>query len=142
MSIIQSLFDFLNSFVSSPPSIIALVAVIFLVFYFLPSLIASARHKKQSLAIFLLNLFAGWTFIGWLAALIWAAIIDKSDYEDIKHKERIKQISTENKLANKSYREARMKTQRLTIEPSNRKTIKDILTKKRSIRGILTQKLW
>jgi hypothetical protein len=32
--------------------------------YFLPSIIALTRHKRQTLAIFLLNLFAGWTVIG------------------------------------------------------------------------------
>jgi hypothetical protein len=39
--------------------------------------VAFARHHRQSLAIFLLNLFAGWTFIGWVAALIWAVIKEK-----------------------------------------------------------------
>jgi Superinfection immunity protein len=41
---------------------------------FLPSLIAM-RHRHPHLpAIFLVNLFLGWTFIGWAAALIWACI--------------------------------------------------------------------
>lgn len=44
-----------------------------LVFYFLPSIIALARSKRDTLAIFLLNLFLGWTLIGWIVALIWAA---------------------------------------------------------------------
>ena len=48
-----------------------------IVFYFIPSIVAFARHHRQSLAIFLLNLFAGWTFIGWVAALIWAVIKEK-----------------------------------------------------------------
>jgi len=47
--------------------------------YFLPSIIALARHKSQTLAIFLLNLFAGWTVIGWIGALIWAAIKEKAE---------------------------------------------------------------
>jgi len=41
--------------------------------YFLPSLIALARSKRDILAIFLLNLFLGWSVIGWVVALIWAA---------------------------------------------------------------------
>lgn len=44
--------------------------------YFLPSIIALARSKRDTLAIFLLNFFLGWSVIGWLVALIWAA---KSD---------------------------------------------------------------
>ena len=43
------------------------------VMYFLPSIIALARGKRDLLAIFLLNFFLGWTVIGWLVALIWAA---------------------------------------------------------------------
>ena len=43
------------------------------VMYFLPSIIALARSKRDILAIFLLNLFLGWSVIGWVVALIWAA---------------------------------------------------------------------
>jgi hypothetical protein len=46
------------------------------VMYFLPSIIALARSKRDLLAIFLLNLFLGWSVIGWIVALVWAA---KSD---------------------------------------------------------------
>ena len=41
--------------------------------YFLPSIIALARSKRDLLAIFLLNLLLGWSIIGWFVALIWAA---------------------------------------------------------------------
>jgi Na+/H+-dicarboxylate symporter len=41
-------------------------------FYFLPTIIASSRHLHERTGIFLLNLFLGWTFIGWIIALIWA----------------------------------------------------------------------
>ena len=43
------------------------------VMYFLPSIIALARGKRDLLAIFLLNFFLGWSVIGWFVALIWAA---------------------------------------------------------------------
>ena len=43
------------------------------VMYFLPSIIALIKSKRDTLAIFLLNFFLGWTVIGWLVALIWAA---------------------------------------------------------------------
>ena len=45
-------------------------------FYFLPSIVALARSKRDILSIFLLNLFLGWTLIGWIIALIWAAKVD------------------------------------------------------------------
>ena len=44
-----------------------------LVLYFLPTIIALARSKRDTLAIFLLNFFLGWSVIGWIVALVWAA---------------------------------------------------------------------
>ena len=42
--------------------------------YFLPSIIAMIGRHKQVNAILLLNLFLGWTGLGWLGALIWCAV--------------------------------------------------------------------
>jgi len=44
--------------------------------YFLPSIIAFARSKRDTTAILLLNFFLGWTMIGWVVALVWAAKAD------------------------------------------------------------------
>lgn len=41
--------------------------------YFLPALVASNRRHHQTAAITVLNLFLGWTLLGWVAALIWAS---------------------------------------------------------------------
>ena len=46
------------------------------VLYFLPSIIALARSKRDVVAILLLNFFLGWTAIGWIIALIWAVKMD------------------------------------------------------------------
>lgn len=46
----------------------------FLALYFLPSLIAGGRHLHERVPITMLNLFLGWTFIGWVVALIWAIV--------------------------------------------------------------------
>jgi hypothetical protein len=40
--------------------------------YLLPTIVAAARGHRQTLAIFILNLFLGWSGLGWVAALIWA----------------------------------------------------------------------
>lgn len=40
--------------------------------YFLPYLIANSKGHDQETAIFILNLFAGWTIIAWIVALVWA----------------------------------------------------------------------
>lgn len=49
-----------------------LVFIVLVVVYFLPSIIASRRKHKNTNAIFIVNIFLGWTFVGWVAALVWA----------------------------------------------------------------------
>ena len=46
------------------------------VFYFLPSIVALVRGKRDTLSIGLLNFFLGWTLIGWIIALVWAFKVD------------------------------------------------------------------
>jgi hypothetical protein len=46
------------------------------VMYFLPTILAIIRNKRDVAAILLLNLFLGWSVIGWVVALIWAAKTD------------------------------------------------------------------
>jgi len=41
-------------------------------FYCRPAIIAAVRHTHNSMGILLLNLFLGWTVIGWFAALLMA----------------------------------------------------------------------
>jgi len=53
--------------------------IIILIIYFFPSLIAGLRRKRNGGAIFVLNLFLGWTLIGWVIALVWAAKHDLID---------------------------------------------------------------
>jgi hypothetical protein len=49
-------------------------AVLGLGVYFLPTIIAAARRARGLVGIILLNLFAGWTGIGWVIALIWSLV--------------------------------------------------------------------
>jgi len=48
-------------------------AIMALLLYFLPALVASQRRHKNRAAIGIMNLFLGWTGLGWIGALIWAA---------------------------------------------------------------------
>jgi hypothetical protein len=51
--------------------LIAAVALIAL--YFLPTIVAASRAKAHGGGgVFLVNLFFGWTLIGWLLAFVWA----------------------------------------------------------------------
>jgi hypothetical protein len=43
-----------------------------LFFYLLPTLIAMVRMRANTMAIFALNLFLGWSVVGWVVSLVWA----------------------------------------------------------------------
>jgi Superinfection immunity protein len=45
---------------------------VLLLLYFLPTFVAGFRHHPNAAAIAVLNIFLGWTFAGWVAALVWA----------------------------------------------------------------------
>ena len=57
---------------------ILFIILVLFVPYFIPSIIA--RNKMNFTGILLLNIFLGWTFLGWVGALIWA-ITDKTPAE-------------------------------------------------------------
>jgi hypothetical protein len=42
------------------------------VLYFLPAILAAVRHTHNATAILLLNIFLGWTGIGWFVVLLMA----------------------------------------------------------------------
>jgi hypothetical protein len=54
-----------------------ILIIIGLLIYFIPSFMAGSKHKKDGVAITMLNLFLGWTFVGWVVALVWACTNDK-----------------------------------------------------------------
>lgn len=54
--------------------VILIIYVIGFCLYFLPT--AVGWNKRNSMAILALNLFLGWTFIGWVIALVWALTKD------------------------------------------------------------------
>jgi hypothetical protein len=40
--------------------------------YFIPAIVAAWRGHHNTAAIVVLNLFLGWTVLGWVFALVWA----------------------------------------------------------------------
>jgi Superinfection immunity protein len=61
-----------------------------------PALIAANRSHHNTLAIFALNLFLGWSFLGWVAAFVWACTktekrdqIDRSDVLVVRQEPRL-----------------------------------------------------
>ena len=49
--------------------------------YFVPVIVAYIRKHKNILQISILTVVLGWTFIGWLAALLWALNSDIDEEE-------------------------------------------------------------
>jgi len=52
------------------------ILIIAIGLYFLPTIIAANRGHSNTGAIFVLNLLAGWTFLGWVLSLVWACTSD------------------------------------------------------------------
>jgi len=50
--------------------------LIVLVVYPVPSFVAALRRHNAALNIMIINLWLGWTIIGWIVSLIWACDLD------------------------------------------------------------------
>jgi hypothetical protein len=55
-----------------PIFVIVLLCAGLFIIHFLPAFIAFHRKAENFIWILLINIFFGWTLIGWLVALIWA----------------------------------------------------------------------
>tara|TARA_B100001564_G_C20040050_1_gene402838 strand:+ start:217 stop:459 length:243 start_codon:yes stop_codon:yes gene_type:complete len=51
-----------------------IILIIFIALYFLPYLISKLRKIKNSMSVFWLNLFLGWTVVGYFVLLFYAAL--------------------------------------------------------------------
>lgn len=49
-----------------------LILLVMLAIYLFPTIVASGRGHRSAGAVFALNLLLGWTFVGWVIALVWA----------------------------------------------------------------------
>lgn len=52
------------------PGLIILLIGAFL--YFVPTIVAASRKVRNGASVFIINLFLGWTLIGWVVALAMA----------------------------------------------------------------------
>jgi hypothetical protein len=59
-------------------SYLVVVTIGSLLIYFVPTLIAMFRKSRVIGTVFLLNLFLGWTLVGWIAAFVIALLSDRS----------------------------------------------------------------
>jgi len=49
-----------------------IIVLLVLLVYFIPSIVAYNRQVKNRTSVLILNIFLGWTFVGWVIALVWA----------------------------------------------------------------------
>jgi hypothetical protein len=47
-------------------------SLIGLALYLLPTILAAVRRSKSLVGIILVNILLGWTFVGWIVALVWS----------------------------------------------------------------------
>lgn len=60
--------------------------VVLLLIYFVPTIITCFNGHPYAMGIFFLNLFLGWTILGWVAALIWSVSVPgKNKPKDDSH---------------------------------------------------------
>ena len=62
--------DITQFFFGSVLGILAFIATVAVLM--LPTIIAVSRNHRSRVPIFLLNVFLGWTFVGWVVAFIWS----------------------------------------------------------------------
>ncbi|NHN93448.1 superinfection immunity protein [Acetobacter sicerae] len=54
------------------PTVVLLILLSLISFYFLPLVVALCRSSSKTIPIFIVNFFLGWTFLGWIVALVMA----------------------------------------------------------------------
>jgi hypothetical protein len=116
----------------------AIVIIISLISYFLPTVIAMLRGKSNTFAILLLNLFLGWTFIGWIVALVWSVTSDNkpqtivvNNNSSIEPKNELKTLSNQ-RIKSEQTNNSNLNSHQEKIQ--NLKKLKQLLDD-----GILTQ---
>jgi hypothetical protein len=91
--VVLAIVVFVTFFVSQGTNQNALMAIVVFIpgviaLYFAPALAASLHKHPQRGAIAILNLFLGWTVIGWVAALVWAYIAPSKTESDTSERRR------------------------------------------------------
>ena len=54
-----------------------IIFIFYILLYLLPGFLAMALNKEHWLAIMILNVLLGWTYVGWVISLVWALADEK-----------------------------------------------------------------
>lgn len=126
--------------------------ILYLLTYFLPTIIALIWGCDRTGSVFIMNLFLGWTFIGWVWAFIWA-VSPKREQQNIvinNHVSADRTINpiitppTQENFQNFANTQLPNKTQ-AQLETSNIKSHQDKISQLQQMKqlldnGVLTQK--
>ena len=78
----------------------AIIVIVGIVIYLIPTFVACKRKHTYKVAIILLNIFLGWTFIGWVGCLVWDFIdngsnkVNNDKYGDLARLQKLKESGT------------------------------------------------
>ena len=53
-------------------ALLLIAVIIGAIIYFIPTIIAFKKSRDNKISILALNLFLGWSLIGWVVSLVWA----------------------------------------------------------------------
>ena len=90
----------MGSAVAGVGIITAIIIIVGIAIYLIPTFVACKRKHTYKVAIILLNIFLGWTFIGWFGTLVWAFIDNDTNktstnrYEDLAKLQELKESGT------------------------------------------------
>ncbi len=65
-------YDTVNTLLKPIITIFLTYWIVWLLIYLFPYIVAVVRKHRNSISILILNVFFGWTFVGWVVSLVWA----------------------------------------------------------------------
>ena len=80
--------------------LILIIVAISVTIYIIPLIVAIKKKHPYKVPIILINIFLGWSFLGWVGALIWACILPEQNntnnqynnkYEDLAKLQKLKE---------------------------------------------------
>jgi hypothetical protein len=83
--------------------------IVFIGLYFLPTIIAERRRHADLLAIFLINLLLGWTFIGWIFALVWSMCVPSNSASLSERLDELEKLRASGKISAEEFQKLREK---------------------------------
>lgn len=73
------------------------------VIYFAPLFVAYSRSHRNLVGISVLNLFLGWTLLGWVAALVWSVSSASASVDEVEKLERLAKLRDDGAISLSEY---------------------------------------